>query len=221
MHRRPHGIAATRRGLIAVMCVIALHIALYIVLRGSAGWQLRSTARPAPERAEVTLRLLPWLQPLVPVTHSAPVAPRAHAEAQQPAPRRTPEAITVAAPTAAESPATATATESTSTSAAIAPEPPASQPMRPLDLTLRPGYATQRNARNPGLDDSRANTARLTPEERMAARFDTRVIEEELGDDRRIRRGADCVIVRPARIGQLMPFNESAARAPSLVGACP
>ena len=72
------------------------------------------------------------------------------------------------------------------------------------------------------VDDARANTARLTPEQRLAAALDTRVIEEDLGDGRRrIRQGANCVIVKPARIGQLTPFDEAAARMPALVGECP
>jgi hypothetical protein len=71
-------------------------------------------------------------------------------------------------------------------------------------------------------DDPRANTARTTPEDRLVAALDTRVIEESFGDGRRrIRPGADCVIVTPSRIGQLMPFNDAAARTPATVGACP
>ena len=72
------------------------------------------------------------------------------------------------------------------------------------------------------VDDARANTARLTPEQRLAAGLDMREIEEDFGDGRRrIRQGANCVIVKPARIGQLTPFDEAAARMPALVGECP
>jgi hypothetical protein len=204
------------------MCVIALHIALYLVLRGSAGWQMRAKERSPSPRAEVTLRLLPWREPSA--AASTPPTPRA----VEPAPIRPPQgrvsqAITTAPPAATSAVAVvAPALASTQTSAAPMPGLPASQPPRPLELTLPSGYATRPGARNLAIDDPRANSARTTPEQRMAAAFDTQVIEEDLGDGRRrVRRGADCVIVKTSRIAQLMPFNEAAARTPSLVGACP
>lgn len=88
-------------------------------------------------------------------------------------------------------------------------------------LTLPRGFATRPGPSHPAIEDARSNTARTAPEQRMARSLDTALIEESLGDGRRrFRRGDDCAIVRPSRIGQLMPFNEAAARSPSLVSAC-
>jgi hypothetical protein len=106
-----------------------------------------------------------------------------------------------------------------------APPTPASHPERALDLTLRRGFATRPGARNPALDDPRSNTAGPAAGERMATTLgsDPTLVEESLGQDgrRRLRRGNDCVVVTPSRIAQLRPFDEAAARTPSLVAACP
>lgn len=196
------------------MFVIVLHLALYLVLRNSPGWQVRPQTQTSAPRTEVTLRLLPWRDPA-----TVPAAPPRPARAERTAPSRAPRAITAAAPPAAGP----LPTESAQAMTAPAPWPAASQPPRPLELRLPPGFATRQGARNPAVDDPRANSARLTtPEQRMGATFDTRLVEEDLGEGRRrIRQGANCVVVRQSRIGQLMPFNESAVRTPALVGACP
>lgn len=207
----------SRHGLIALLCVVALHAGLYALLRSSTGWRLRHATEPA--RSPVTLRLLPWRNTL---------AQRAPAEPEQmPTPANRPltarAAITIKPPTStAVSAVNAGRAVNAQAEASTLPELAASQPPRSLDLTLPRGYADLPGSRNPALDDTRAITSRTNPEQRMAAALDTRVVEEDLGDGRRrFRQGANCVIVKQSRIGQLMPFNEAAARTPSLVGACP
>ena len=205
---------ASRHGLIALLCVVALHAGLYALLRGSAGWRVRQAIEPA--RALITLHLLPWREPL------AQPAPAESEPMPMPAdrPRSSRATITTTAPEAiaqsASNPPTARA------EASSPPDRAASQPPRELDLTLPRGYASGPGARNPAIDDTRSITSRTTPEQRMAAALDTRVVEEDLGDGRRrFRQGANCVIVKQSRIAQLMPFNEAAARTPSLVSVCP
>lgn len=210
----------SRHGLIALLCVVALHAGLYALLRRSTGWRLRHATEPAC--APVTLRLLPWRKTL---------AQRAPAEPEQmPTPANRPltarAAITITPPTSTAVSAVSAVNAGRAVNAqaetSTLPELAASQPPRSLDLTLPRGYADRPGSRNPALDDARAITSRTTPEQRMAAALDTRVVEEDLGDGRRrFRQGANCVIVKQSRIGQLMPFNEAAARTPSLVGACP
>ena len=207
---------ARRRRLAALLAVIACHVLVYLLLRSST-WHAQ---RSEPPPRTTTLRLLPWLAP--PPSTSPRSSREPAATAKQPRPAA-PAAITLSAPAAISLP-TPDATQAQADAAPLPALPalPASQPPRPLELTLPRGYATRPDARTPALDDPRASNARTTPEQRMAAALDTRVIEEDLGDGRRrIRQGDKCVIVQPSRIGQLMPFNDAAARSPSLVGACP
>ena len=198
----------------ALVAVLALHALLFAVLTRS--WTHPSTVSAA---TRVTLRLIPALA----------------ADRQQPPPGAEPRAATAvakASPRRTTSPAPASIRDASPLEAAtaihapgdgaVAPALPASQPPRQLDLNLPRGWATRPGARHPAIDDPRTSTARLTPEQRMAGALDTQVIEEPMEDGRRrIRRGADCVIVVPSRIAQLMPFNEAAARTPSQVTACP
>lgn len=201
----------------ALFGVIALHLALLWSLRAAmAPASDRNARAPAAPVARVTVRLLPPREVVSPPRIEAAVSttPTAAAPAH---------AAAVHARPALTGPLTPTPEAPTQIDAAAAPLPalPASQPPRALDLALPRGFALRPEARNPAIDDPRANTARTTPEDRLAAALDTRVIEESLGDGRkRIRRGADCVIVTPSRIGQLMPFNDAATRTPASVGAC-
>lgn len=201
---------AARLRLLVGLGVIAFHVALFVLLRGSTGAATRPTGRPA--QPLTTLRLLPW-----------PTTPQVATEAKTTPSARGPRAaaaISVTAPSTAVQQRSAAAP--TQADASSLPALPASQPPRALDLTLPRGFATRSGARNPALDDARANSAHLTPEQRMAETFDTRVVEEAMGDGRRrLRQGANCVIVTPSRIAQLMPFNDSATRTPSMVSACP
>jgi len=212
MRFRGNAAASRRRGVIALLCVIAIHIALYGWLRSSGGWRIGHDVRAAP--ALVTLRLLPWLEPAPPKPATDVKAVARARSAFGPISAPTPSLPTRA-------PTTPTITQA---EAPAAPNPPASQASQPppLRLALPPDYSRRPGLRNPAVDDPRANTARTTPEQRLAGALDTRVIEEDFGDGRRrISQGDKCVIVQPSRIAQLMPFNEAAARTPSLVGACP
>ena len=212
--------AARRRGAVALLGVAAIHLGLYAWLHSSGGWRLNHAASAEP--VLVGLRLLPWTEP---AARSPANEPRPASAKLRPSsvfgPIRAPTSVrSNPAPdlTASDAPIAAhvDAGATPSASASQASQPPS------LNLALPPDPARRANPRNPALDDMRGNTARTTLEQRMAGALDTRVIEEDFGDGRRrIRRGADCVIVQQSRIGQLMPFNEAAARTPSLVGACP
>ena len=72
--------------------------------------------------------------------------------------------------------------------------------------------------------DPRSNSARKSFGEVLAGRLgsDDRWIEEARGDGRlRVRKGASCVDVRPARGAELNPFDQSVRPIPRLVEACP
>ena len=197
---------------IALLVVVTLHVMLGALMVWVAK---RPATKPTPP-TRVTLTLRPSMRPPVP-------APAIRVSPDAATPSRRIAAAPVPRPTDSHSPQSITPPlEGRSEAAASPPDTPASQPPRPLDLTLRRSDVTRPGARNPAIDDPRANTARTTPEQRMTATLDTRVIEEDLGDGRRrFRQGDQCVIVQPSRIGQLRPFDDAAARSPSLVGACP
>ena len=201
--------------MLALLFVLLLHLGAWVALRHSLNAPGRSEATRQPAR--VNLRLLPM--PVAPSPRTALLPPRANTPREQ-------AAITPRRPADAPPPDTSAAAGITApaeaTPVAGPPELPASQPPRALDLALPRGYATQPGTHNAAVDDPRANTARLTPEARMARRFDTQVTEEVIDNGRRrFRQGDKCVIVTPSRTTQLMPFSESAARIPSMVSACP
>lgn len=164
--------------------------------------------RRAPERQRPPLQLLLLRPPPPPDARApAPEVPR------QPV-RREPQAITVVPPVflPAPEPATAAPAAITAPEVALPAGPPASAPPR-LDLRLpqsAPGVA----ARNPALDDPRANSARPpTVESRIAAALGgvDGIVEERLDDGRmRFRRGTSCVVVHPNRAERIDPFNASA-----------
>jgi len=210
-----HALGDSRRQVVpALVAVLALHALLFAVL--SRSWTRPLTVSAA---TRVTLRLIPALA----ADRQRP-PPGAEPRAAPAVTRASPRHTTTLAPASTRdaSPLDAATAIHAPSDSAGAPAPPASQPPRQLDLSLPRGWATRPGARHPAIDDPRTNTARLTPEQRMAGAFDTQVIEEPMEDGRRrIRRGADCVIVVPSRIAQLMPFNEAAARTPSQVTACP
>ncbi len=200
----------------ALFAVLVIHLALL--------WLL--VHAPAPRSAREWHAVPPTRITLRPIAASPPVAP---AQVSNEAPLRVP---TRRLPTERSSrmneapPALGiTAMPGPQPEAALRPEPAASEasPLPSLLDTEATRRAIRASARTQTLDDPRTASARpATPEARMAANFDTRLMKEELGDGRRrLRQGASCVIVTPSRVGQLMPFNEAAARTPSLVSACP
>ena len=99
----------------------------------------------------------------------------------------------------------------------------ASQPLRPLDLAVRRGAPGTATARNPALDDLRANTTlRVAPEARMVRRLDP-TVHEELREDGsvRITRGDDCVDLKQSRASQLFATDNATRPMPRLASACP
>ncbi len=195
--------------------VLVLHMAAWVALLHTLGAPGRHKSLTEPAR--ISVRLLPL-----------PVAPSARTEPQRPR-ADTPRAPAAIAPVRSTStaprdflPIDSVAATAESVLAAGLPALPASQPPHPLNLELPRGYAAQARASNPATADARANTARLSPETRMARTFDTQVTEEVMdGGRRRVRQGDKCVIATPSRTTQLMPFSESAARIPAMVSACP
>ena len=224
----PYRRRVRRRDILILGAVAGVHLLFYTLLTRSVS---DSRTQKAPTRPALVILTLQWpsarrLDPAAPSespTHDAAARPPRVSQSQpnfapavdppvlrdveNPAPHNSPQAITLPRGQA---------------DAATPVEPPASQP--PLNLTLRPGFATQPGARNPALDDPRVNTDRSASVDRMAATLgtDDRTTEENLGGGRRrIRRGNDCVIVSPSRVGELMPFNDAAVRSPSLISKCP
>lgn len=195
--------------------VLVLHMAAWVALRNTSGAPGQHESLTEPTR--ISVRLLPL-----------PVAPSARTEPQRPR-TDTPRARAAIAPARSTSaalrdslPIDSVAAPAEFVHAAGLPALPASQPPQPLNLELPRGYTAQARASNSAIADARANTARLSPETRMARTLDTRVTEEVLdGGQRRFRQGDKCVIATPSRSTQLMPFSESAARIPATVSACP
>ena len=71
--------------------------------------------------------------------------------------------------------------------------------------------------------DPRSNSGRKSFSEVLASKLgsDDRWIEERRGDGRlRVRKGASCVDVRPARGAELNPFEQSTRPIPRLVESC-
>jgi hypothetical protein len=209
----------------------AFAAAAVLLLHGLAvWWLLRTPARQAPigEPPRVEVRLLPLPAPFPAPRRTDAVAGKPaptlqrRSNALSEAPRRA-SAITRAPP--AEGPA-AIAEPGTASARSEAADEAASAPPSPLDLRLRPGSTLRAGARNPAVDDPRANRARPDAGERMAATLgtDQRIVEEALGAGRRrIRQGTGCVIVSPSAAGRLDPFGQQSQRGtlPSLVEPCP
>ncbi|MBA4177181.1 MAG: hypothetical protein C0505_11570 [Leptothrix sp. (in: Bacteria)] len=190
---------------------MALHVlGLAAALRLGA-WQDRSP----PPRAQAPL--LVWLQapPALaaapgrpPPAHQATARPQATpAAARQ---RPAPQAITLPSPSAAND--VQAAAGAASAAEPVAPASARAAGQAPLNLTLPRGASAPWRQRHPGLDDTRANTARATLDSRIAAALggSDRITEERLSDGRmRFRRGNDCVVVHPSRAQGLEPWNGS------------
>jgi hypothetical protein len=217
---------APRRA-VAAGVVMLLHLGL---LGGAvlALQQARQGARP-PEVAEPRVS---WLQ-LLPAPSTAPTpAPRPDlpdAPAKRPdtalrwvAPTP-PAAIAAPAPAAPPGPAPApTPSTEPAPSAEPAPALPAPAPP-PLVLTLPRGASAP--WRNPALDDPRsASTRPKTLEARLAAVMESGegpLVEEHLPDGSlRLKRGKNCVVVRPSRTQAIDPFNQSVSPKPRQVDSC-
>lgn len=160
-------------------------------------WAATHRALPAPTRAEPRPLLLRWL-PL----------PRPAAPADAPAPRRE-KAPAVPRPAQPPEPAAITQPAAAPAAPAPAPEPAttaASAAAPPLDLRLPTGPTATWRQRPAPRDDPRANTPRLTLEQKLeqAMGGDGQWREERVDNDRVVfRRGGECLMATRSRAGQL------------------
>jgi hypothetical protein len=200
--------------------VAALHLALLAAL-----WLHQpATLRGPDERQRTTVRLI--LPKPAPPRQPEPPLPRPTLRPQltEPRPAAPPAVTTEAAP-----PEAAAAAAAAPPVAALPAEPPRST----LRLTLPSHMAAASAPRNPALDDPRANTPRLTLEDRIAeatggagAWVEERTSDNRaqavgaLGDRRSVfRRGDTCVEVFRSRIADTDSFNANVApRAVSMLG---
>jgi hypothetical protein len=164
----------SRRGAaLAVLAVIALHLALIALLNGSAAWQPRRGAPPTAS-PRVTLRLIPLPVPPAPVPRVEAAAPRPNARMTAPirTHARTPERLR-GAPVAA--PVAAAAINATRPEAVSHAEPAASAPeiLPSLMDTEATRRAIRASARQPSLTDQLAHARdeprRASVDERLGA----------------------------------------------------
>ena len=92
-----------------------------------------------------------------------------------------------------------------------------------LDLRLPRAASGAQLPSAQATNDPRSNSERKSVGDVLAGALgsDDRLIEEARGDGRlRVRKGASCVDVRPARGAELNPFEQSVRPIPRLVEAC-
>ena len=201
--------------------VFALHVLGLVALMAQPRGLDRSPARPV--QPPIWLRLL---RPAQPPTPRAAVAPPL-APPVRPTVRPIGRGITVApalqaltAPATTPSSPAASASESPAATAAptpVAANPSATQAAAPLNLDLPRAASAAWRQRPLALDDLRANTARATFEEKLAAALGGDGVwqEEKLDNDRtRFRRGNTCVEVQRSREAQLDPTSDRARSLP-------
>jgi hypothetical protein len=184
----------------AWLLILTLHVAVLTL------WNTRPTPSD-PTRVWSEIRLIPARPahsppPASPLAPALPPVPHAVTPPELPA-TIAPETDLLSSPNLSSSPDIA--------------DTPRDAPLR---LTLPSAAASA--ARQPALDDPRANT----PISRFGARIahdlgdDGRWVEERMDADFvRLRRGNTCVNLHRGRGAALQPFNESAA--PTLWGATP
>lgn len=202
--------------------VLLLHLGLLLVFvqarqAGQTGKPPAMTAartvvtlllfKPPPQR-ERPPRAAPAARARRPI---APIAPSQAEPARQPAIEPT---------TTRPVPPSATAPEDRSATAAHTQ----SERTAPLQLAL-PGRAA--SGALPAMAemvrrDARANSRRLSVEERLAAALGNAEVSEEQikAGHTRFRQGSSCIDVQDMRIGQLQPFDAVARGAPRLVSSC-
>lgn len=200
-----------------------------LLLHGAAAWLLmhesRRGDRAAPSAAPVRMavRVLPAAvtrpspAPTRPIASPTPTALRAPKHSAR---------ISDADPTAraaapdanqAITPPAPTGTPTEATREAAAPRGTALDLRLPLSASGAPPPSAQATA------DPRSNSARKSFDEVLAGRLgnDDRWAEEHRGDGRlRVRKGASCVDVQPARGVELNPFDQSVRPIPRLVETC-
>lgn len=204
--RRPAG----RQAIFAA--VVLLHLALLWLLgQAYAPQALRKTGAPQS--------FWTWLRPEPPPSAETPARARQRAAARVLlAPSSQTPALTGPEPAA---PVATTGT--VMPQAIIEPAPAAAQaPLPPLRLNL-PAHMASAPARNPAMDDPRANTPRLSFGEKLARDLgtDPSLREERLNDTTlRVRRGSECYVVRQALTAQQDPWNGRMTDRPSTVEKC-
>ena len=196
------------RGPRAVLLVLGLHGLLLLVALQLTVWRDRvPRQRAAPA---LTVGLLPLPSEAPAAARRSPSRDRAARAQAAPLQVRTLPAR-VSEPQPITQPITQPIVQPTQPTAPLADTPPRAA----LDLRLPRGASAPWRARNPVLDDERANTnpaARQTIEARIAAALggSDQITEERLDDGRiRLRRGRQCVVAHPNRAERLDPFNAS------------
>lgn len=206
---------------VAIGFVLALHL---LVLAGALRLGVWPERRPPAARTPLSVQLI-WQRPAPPrpapdaptpaprpaearpaersaMPPATPVAPR---PADPAPPAITLPAITLPPPTRAE------------------PGPSAARPASapPLNLALPRGASTPWRQHAPALDDPRANTPKLTMEQKLAMAMggDGDWVEEIIdADHRRMRRGNLCVYLQRPAAAQLDPFHAANRNLPWQAG---
>lgn len=196
------------------LLIALLHALVAALIWKPAAWADRRRPQAAQPALQVTLLEMPRPPAAPQPPRDAPQPRRPRPEVPLPSQPRQPEAITWPAEAAASPGATVGAT--------TAPAPPASATVAPLNLALPRGASAPWRQRQPALDDPRANTPKLTLEQKLANAMggDGSWQPERLDMDRiRYRRGDDCILVTRSRAGQL-ELGNGAFRHSWLVSSC-
>lgn len=182
---------------------LAAVVLLHLLLIG-VWWVATQRALPGPPLAAQRPLLLRWLpRPTPPTEVAAPSRERRTPASRTQRERQAPEPAAITVPMTVPSTAGPTASPQPE---APAPAAAASSPAPPLDLRLPTGPAATWRQRHPALDDPRANTPRLTLEQKLeqAMGGDGQWREERVDEDRVVfRRGSECIVATRSRAGQL------------------
>ncbi len=205
-----------RQPLHSWLLAVLLHALVVWALWGLPVWADRGAQEV--QRAPLLVRLL---------AENSPAAARAVGASPVPRMRpRMPEAITLPQPESA--PVDASVPEPLAARSVLAPAsaaptgPGDGAALPPLNLTLPRDASAPWRQRNPALDDPRANTPKLTLEQKLANAMggDGSWREERLDlDTVRFRRGNECLLAKRSRAGQL-ELGNGAFRNAWLVSRC-
>lgn len=209
--------ARTQRWLLAIPVLLLHGAGVWLLLHER---QRERSAAPSEPQLRMAVRVLPAATtppspaPTRPIASPTPMASRtpknrARTFDADPPPRAVvPEANqAITLPPPLEAPSAATATRSTA-----------------LDLRLPRAASGATPPSAQATTDPRSNSARKSFGDVLAGKLgsDDRWIEEARGDGHlRVRKGASCVDVRPARGAELNPFDQSVRPTARLVEACP
>lgn len=207
----------TSRRLATGGVVLLAHLVLTGLLWQTQTWGDRDASAPVQQPLKV--RLL-WITPTPPAAPPpAPAEPRRGTTARlQPTPRVIePQAITDPS-----DPALRATADAPSSAPAVVPATHGSTAPATLDLTLPRGASAPWRQRNMALDDPRANSAKLTLDQKLANAMGgdgSWVMERVDVNTIRYRRGSECVQKTRSRAGQL-ELGGGAYRNAWLVGNC-